>query len=99
VDAASNTLNTRFTFKVFSRFGAFNAPFFSVYNKQMQYYVPSPCNRTCTLNEDDICIGCFRSLQEIMDWTKMTPEQQQAALDLCAERKAAKKKRFNLFKR
>ncbi len=30
--------------------------------------VPSPCVRNCCLNDDDICIGCGRSYQEILDW-------------------------------
>ncbi len=30
--------------------------------------VPSPCIRHCCLNNDDICLGCFRSINEITDW-------------------------------
>ena len=30
--------------------------------------VASPCVDNCCLNEDDVCMGCFRSLQEILDW-------------------------------
>jgi predicted Fe-S protein YdhL (DUF1289 family) len=30
--------------------------------------VASPCIDACCLNDDDICMGCFRSLQEILDW-------------------------------
>ncbi len=29
-----------------------------------------PCVRNCCLNEDDICLGCFRSMQEIMLWNE-----------------------------
>jgi predicted Fe-S protein YdhL (DUF1289 family) len=32
--------------------------------------VPSPCIRNCCLNEKDICLGCFRSLEEICGWTQ-----------------------------
>lgn len=28
----------------------------------------SPCVRNCCLNDDDICLGCFRSLDEITAW-------------------------------
>lgn len=28
----------------------------------------SPCVRNCCLNEDDICLGCFRSIEEICGW-------------------------------
>ncbi len=29
----------------------------------------SPCISICVLDEEDICTGCFRSAQEITDWT------------------------------
>ncbi|NIA02902.1 MAG: DUF1289 domain-containing protein [Planctomycetia bacterium] len=30
--------------------------------------VPSPCVDRCCLNDNDVCMGCFRSLQEILNW-------------------------------
>jgi len=30
--------------------------------------VPSPCRRECCLDDQDICIGCGRSLAEILEW-------------------------------
>ena len=30
--------------------------------------VKSPCISVCALDEEDICMGCFRSLREISDW-------------------------------
>ncbi|MGH8353999.1 MAG: DUF1289 domain-containing protein [Pseudomonas sp.] len=30
--------------------------------------VPSPCRRACCLDGQDICIGCGRSLAEILEW-------------------------------
>jgi predicted Fe-S protein YdhL (DUF1289 family) len=30
--------------------------------------VPSPCIRNCCLDYNDICLGCFRSINEIMQW-------------------------------
>ena len=30
--------------------------------------VPSPCIRHCCLDERDVCLGCFRSLAEIIAW-------------------------------
>lgn len=32
--------------------------------------IPSPCVRNCCLNEKDVCLGCFRSLKEICDWSQ-----------------------------
>ncbi len=30
----------------------------------------SPCIRNCCLDENDICLGCFRSLAEITGWSE-----------------------------
>jgi len=30
----------------------------------------SPCIRICCLDRNDICLGCFRTLDEITGWTK-----------------------------
>lgn len=35
----------------------------------------SPCVRICTLNNDNICIGCGRSTQEIKNWTTFSDEE------------------------
>jgi predicted Fe-S protein YdhL (DUF1289 family) len=31
----------------------------------------TPCIRNCCLTDDDICLGCFRSVNEISLWTKV----------------------------
>lgn len=31
-------------------------------------FVPSPCISECCLNEDDVCVGCFRHVDEITGW-------------------------------
>ncbi len=30
--------------------------------------VPSPCIRNCCLDENDVCMGCFRTVEEIIAW-------------------------------
>ena len=30
----------------------------------------SPCISICLLNEDDICVGCYRSADEIRLWSR-----------------------------
>lgn len=40
----------------------------------------SPCVRNCCLNEDDVCLGCFRSLAEITQWSVATDETRQLIL-------------------
>lgn len=34
----------------------------------------TPCRNVCTL-EDDVCIGCGRTTEEISDWTKYNREK------------------------
>lgn len=41
----------------------------------------TPCIRHCTLNEQDVCVGCKRTLQEIMGWTAMTDAERRAVMD------------------
>ena len=40
-------------------------------------HVNSPCINICKLDENKICIGCYRTLDEIANWTKYTDEEQQ----------------------
>lgn len=42
---------------------------------------PSPCVGVCTLDEDDLCMGCSRTMDEIGQWGTMTPDQQWAVVD------------------
>lgn len=37
---------------------------------------PSPCINICTLDEQQICLGCRRTLDEIAEWASMTAETQ-----------------------
>ncbi len=39
-------------------------------------YPESPCINMCTLDEAKQCMGCFRTLDEIIAWSTMTAEQQ-----------------------
>ena len=39
----------------------------------------SPCNRICTLDlATEICMGCFRTLDEISGWTRFTNAEREA---------------------
>jgi len=36
----------------------------------------SPCRKVCRLDEDVMCVGCFRMLDEIANWSIMSnPER------------------------
>ena len=55
----------------------------------------SPCIRQCCLDEMDICLGCFRSLNEIIDWHSSTIIEKNKILIVCCQRrKLAQKSRF-----
>lgn len=47
----------------------------------------SPCVRNCCLDENDICIGCFRSMEEIMQWANLDEEQKKQILNKVELRK------------
>ncbi len=46
----------------------------------------SPCISVCVLDEQDVCMGCYRSAAEITDWFMATSEQKQEILRLAGER-------------
>lgn len=50
--------------------------------------VKSPCVAVCALDENDVCIGCYRTGQEITDWGEMDNEQKREVLKKVAEREA-----------
>jgi len=54
----------------------------------------SPCVRNCCLNEQDVCLGCFRSLEEIRQWNASTEETKIKVLQLAKMRKKAYKLEF-----
>ena len=49
--------------------------------------VASPCVRNCCLNDEDVCLGCGRSLQEITRWSAVNNEDKQVILVVAAERR------------
>lgn len=48
--------------------------------------VPSPCVSICALDEDDICTGCQRTVEEITRWSRMDNAERRKVLELCHER-------------
>ena len=55
----------------------------------------SPCIRNCCLDEQDICLGCYRSIQEITGWCNANDIKKQEILARCAQRKEAARERGN----
>jgi predicted Fe-S protein YdhL (DUF1289 family) len=51
--------------------------------------VRSPCVKTCKIDGDRmLCIGCWRSLDEIVQWLDMTAEQRLAVVARAQGRRA-----------
>ena len=49
----------------------------------------SPCISVCVLDEQDICMGCYRSADEITDWFWCSNEKKTEVLRLAQERRDA----------
>lgn len=49
--------------------------------------VASPCVSTCQLNAENICEGCYRSLEEIGAWIKLDNDARMDVLRRCEERR------------
>ncbi len=52
-----------------------------------------PCVRNCCLSEENTCLGCFRTLEEIMHWSNASTAERKAILGSARQRKAAHKAR------
>ena len=56
--------------------------------------IESPCKKLCAIHpEAKICTGCFRTLSEIGNWSRMTPAERRAIMDDLPAREPALKKR------
>ena len=49
--------------------------------------VNSPCVRNCCLNENDICLGCYRHIDEIVAWQSLGASAKSEVLNKCQQRK------------
>ena len=49
--------------------------------------VPSPCVSLCRLDEQKVCLGCFRHVEDIRQWRSADDEQRRAICASALERK------------
>lgn len=43
--------------------------------------VQSPCIKICVVHpEERLCIGCYRSIEEIANWSRLTPQERSAIM-------------------
>jgi len=52
----------------------------------------TPCIRRCCLDADDTCIGCFRTLEEILGWRSLSEAQKKQVMAECKAREELRKK-------
>ncbi|MCQ8182590.1 DUF1289 domain-containing protein [Methylomonas sp. SURF-1] len=52
--------------------------------------IPSPCIRNCCLDDSDICLGCFRSLDEIRIWSNADNASREQILRRATERRQSR---------
>lgn len=56
--------------------------------------IQSPCINICVMDkQQDLCVGCYRSLAEIAGWGGMTPAERQAIMAQLPGRRQALKDR------
>ena len=58
--------------------------------------IASPCIRNCCLNDDDVCLGCNRTLDEILRWGDASDEEKIQVLLNADNRKAERQKKSDL---
>ena len=52
--------------------------------------IESPCVKICVVHpEARICTGCLRTIDEITQWSRMTPEDRRAVMAALPSRKSA----------
>ena len=49
--------------------------------------VKSPCIEVCSLNDQDVCIGCHRTANEIIEWFSANDERKQEILAAVSDRR------------
>ncbi len=56
--------------------------------------VDSPCVQVCVIHaQARICTGCYRSIDEIADWSRMSPEQRRVIIAALPDRAPRLRKR------
>jgi uncharacterized protein len=57
-------------------------------------YIESPCTNLCLLDSHTrICLGCFRTIEEIISWVDFSDEHKKQVLQKVEERKKSKSDR------
>lgn len=49
--------------------------------------INKPCIRRCCLNEEDVCLGCFRTFDDMLQWNKANSTEKMKMLQKAGQRK------------
>jgi predicted Fe-S protein YdhL (DUF1289 family) len=52
----------------------------------------SPCVRNCCLDDDLVCLGCFRSIEEIQEWSLVDDHRRRLILQNAMQRREASRR-------
>jgi predicted Fe-S protein YdhL (DUF1289 family) len=52
--------------------------------------IKSPCIHVCTLDDEKVCLGCYRSVEEVRNWFRYSDEEKLQAIKNAEERRKAK---------
>ena len=50
--------------------------------------VKSPCIEVCSLNDSDVCIGCYRTANEIIEWFSANDQRKREILAAVSGRRS-----------
>lgn len=56
-----------------------------------------PCVRNCCLNDEDVCLGCFRSFEDMRQWHKATDDEKTKILEIAQKTKELYEARRKAF--
>jgi uncharacterized protein len=56
----------------------------------IDHFAESPCIGNCCLDDDNICLGCFRSLEEIKEWVVVDDHRRRIILQNAKQRSATR---------
>ncbi|WP_083918262.1 DUF1289 domain-containing protein [Methylosarcina fibrata] len=60
--------------------------------------ISSPCIRNCCLDQAEICLGCFRSLSEIIGWGQADETTRRIILENTSRRRDAYREKYNVYR-
>lgn len=49
--------------------------------------INKPCIKKCSLNEEDVCLGCFRTFDDMIIWNKANQEEKTKMIKIAEQRK------------